>query len=802
MFHKENSSTSDFGGKKAKDVAMRKSDRVALLQTVSMTLLPTTENDMCDSESTVAMKNRLEDIFIRGSLVKRVLKMTTAAVSLYFRSPNDNHLRQNTSDGNLNKTKNSTLLATKSTSLDVQSTMIRTEWPYTVCHQCVWLSVEVRGQYGVSEFPGLALLSVLVQHLVVTDPVSPPIWVQLGCVQVLPHVSKFLCRGANLMRPGITSLSMPVAFANNSTSTKPTAHASRILQLLDSHVVVVVCVIGNPQPFGVGILHSDFCQTAPKQVTNPNFGVGTQGTGVTMIHTYGDDLWRHQLPPKTIHSRRTSDVSPTSGSSEINPCGGACFDDGHYGNVGFEKGQIVSSIISTEFLHDPNEPRNVTEDGARIPDEKVAIAEDQVDTDYSSIQAFPIDVSNESDVVECTCKPNVDPVHTDDQPNSEQIRCQETSTPTDAPDKRSPDDILHDAVCTALASMNLKRDLPMTMAIFYAQHVLPNRSADIQLKATRYKKFSSYVAEQVQLGLIATGPDPKSKDAMGLLTSYDRRHPDLVAFIAAKKVGESNEATNGVGGVDRANRRFVLADLYCVPHHFVDLLRLDRDSIKAVGATSEERQGTGMLTIKEVRAILEEYISREGLVNSDRPDEVQLDGSLTDALFKKKQATQTNDVAIPTTLLRKDIMTKWVDCQEAAYALVQLPGNKIIKLSRGKPPVISIEVSRRRGNKFVTVVLGLEAYGVDAAAFAKDASNRFACASSTTPPSTFSGSTEVLLQGNLAGELEALLLSDESLSAHGGAKDSNYNLPKNSINVVLRKGVPARKKGDLGKGKK
>jgi len=53
---------------------------------------------------------------------------------------------------------------------------------------------------------------------------------------------------------------------------------------------------------------------------------------------------------------------------------------------------------------------------------------------------------------------------------------------------------------------------------------------------------------------------------------------------------------------------------------------------------------------------------------------------------------------------------------------------------------------------------------------------------------------ELQLQGNMADHLEALLVGDESLTSHGGAKNSPYQLPPQAIDVVTRKGVPARKK--------
>ena len=54
---------------------------------------------------------------------------------------------------------------------------------------------------------------------------------------------------------------------------------------------------------------------------------------------------------------------------------------------------------------------------------------------------------------------------------------------------------------------------------------------------------------------------------------------------------------------------------------------------------------------------------------------------------------------------------------------------------------------------------------------------------------------EVSFQGHLAKELKVLLAGGaEGHSGHGGAKGGNYKLPKGCIDVVLKKGVPAKRK--------
>ena len=135
------------------------------------------------------------------------------------------------------------------------------------------------------------------------------------------------------------------------------------------------------------------------------------------------------------------------------------------------------------------------------------------------------------------------------------------------------------------------------------------------------------------------------------------------------------------------------------------------------------------------------------------------------------------------------------------HALVQTSGSKILDLGRGGPKPVDIEVEFRQGNrrKFLTRLRGMEEYGIAGEALSQDVSQRFACSSSieTDPvgrPALKKGRVELVFQGHLSEELTALLTGDEKMTSHGGVKGSEYSLPKSVINVMLRKGIPARKK--------
>jgi translation initiation factor 2D len=197
--------------------------------------------------------------------------------------------------------------------------------------------------------------------------------------------------------------------------------------------------------------------------------------------------------------------------------------------------------------------------------------------------------------------------------------------------------------------------------------------------------------------------------------------------------------------------------------------------------------------------MLEDYVDREELVSPSRRDTVNLDGPLTDVLYRKMNS------AAPESILRKDLAKLWAAKMSSAYALVEMPGSNILELKRGHPPKVEIEVQMRQNKKYVTRVRGLEDYAIDPVNFSKDVARRFACSGTVeTDPAAAGraalkkGRVEVVFQGNLVEELEALLM-DENLTSHGGAKGSDYCIPKNVIDVTLRKGVPGRKIGGSNK---
>ena len=109
----------------------------------------------------------LEEAFLKGTLFQRSIKLPSLAagtqVTLYFRSP---------------------------AAGDDDDVV----WPYRRAPQCIWLQLEEPGgSRETLNIPGLALLAVL--------PQQPPL--VLSTIQVPSPASKFICRGADVMRAGM-----------------------------------------------------------------------------------------------------------------------------------------------------------------------------------------------------------------------------------------------------------------------------------------------------------------------------------------------------------------------------------------------------------------------------------------------------------------------------------------------------------------------------------------------------------------------------------------------------------------------
>jgi len=251
MFHKEGSFNKT-QGKKAKDTPLKKSDRRKLRD--AFTSLIPGNVDHIKVQLDCFFLDSKSDVTIR-KLKQKAATSNAGAMNIYSRSPSS------ASDG--------------------------ATWPYTRFNQVLLMEVDK------IMLPSLALLSVL--------PVD--VLDSLPTVFVPPIVSKYLCRGADLMRSGILSF--------------PSRHNGW----------VVVRAQDNPQPFAIGFV--------TKGTDQRTVGVETKGVGVEIVSCYGDEIYKSQIDSK---AKRLA-------TGHVSEVGGGIYDDGDYGNVGFVEGTRVYGLM-------------------------------------------------------------------------------------------------------------------------------------------------------------------------------------------------------------------------------------------------------------------------------------------------------------------------------------------------------------------------------------------------------------------------------------------------------------------------
>ena len=787
---------------KAVDVPLRKSDRRKLRQraaayffgNASSAVEETAENDGDSNEIKHPIESLLDEIFLKGGTISsRILpryKGNHESMVLYVKSPSSSESDNDTSS-----------------------------WPYQKKAQFVWIALEDKKSGSIlHETPSVALLAVVSHHSVFPDPENCPatitsFWEDFGknrIVTVHSPVSRYLCRGADLMRAGI--ISAPEQKIETSTQlggnqkNKNQKKKGKSASFTDgAKDMVVICARGNPQPFAVGrsILWSSNTNSNSTEESKA-YGYGTKGIGVEIWNCLGDDLWRTTTP---------AGAGATTKDGEVN------IENRSYGNPGFctieKTGELcVLPLVGYGDESDDEDEGDQDEDKqVENLDNSESNKDNEAPTDVdSNVENEKGESATSGDEAKVPLTSNgTDPVNMED--SNAMTQEEEAEIETESPP--SPDEILHAAVCQALVNLK-KNDLPILVGTFYTKHVLSNLPNGIEsgdlLKQTSYRKFGNYLKEWQIInnddsGLVKTGPDPSNrmnKDPNACLILFNRRHEDLYGMKKTKPSGGSSDVADG-------NSKIALVKLHVVPNHWTSLLRLDPEDVSATNATSEARRGSGMLTLPEVRKILEKYLERDSSLMISK-SVVALDGPLTDALFGKKSKEE-----LPEKLSRKELSKRFVEKMSPAFCLVRMPGSHVLKLGRGLPPKVQIEVVKRQSKKFVTRLRGLEEYlgfanTLDPSEFCKVVSKRLAISGSVDSDPAASGRAafpkkgcvEYVFGANVVDELEALLTGDESLSDHGGTKGSwaYPRIPTSVIEVTLRKGVPARKKRRGGGGGK
>ncbi|XP_040074013.2 eukaryotic translation initiation factor 2D [Ixodes scapularis] len=277
-----------------------------------------------------------------------------------------------------------------------------------------------------------------------------------------------------------------------------------------------------------------------------------------------------------------------------------------------------------------------------------------------------------------------------------------------------------------LSALRSKLALPVLASTLYSTHVLPRCPPGrfLDLKRTSHKKLSSYLAHLQNEGLLVVR---ESSPGVQSIVSVQREHPRLRTGCNLALPEPAPDSQEEAG--------------YTFPQ--VRELRTVTAAVKPLFPKCSKGDA---LAPEDVRAVLRNYVKENELQDPTDKRMVQMDPTLSDV-------AGTSELRLSWEELGSRVMSRMQFAHE-----VRLPGREPV-VHRGALAPIAITVAQRTGNKKVTLVEGLETYGIDPQRLAHEVQVGVAASTSLTPVSR-GGNKQVLqllVQGNQVVFLERLL---------------------------------------------
>jgi translation initiation factor 2D len=425
---------------------------------------------------------------------------------------------------------------------------------------------------------------------------------------------------------------------------------------------------------------------------------GRRGKAVVILHCYGDQLWAH-------NGKQTL---PELGVPE-----------------------------SMEFLNNESEDEGEEEDiqeenGKEELDDPILVEEAAADAKIMEL---------------------VDGIRLDESPAVEDKEAQ----PMDM------DSLLEDAFLRACKTTGKKAELPILTSNFYRLHILPAcpPTTNLDIKKTKYKKLSKFLAEKQAAGVI-TIKEPKK--GVETITAINQEHPEVITYRVVKYDVPEHETV-------------VKKDQYSPPV-ITELNIVTGGDVAGFFKACKVNKGCG-LTTQEVRECVRSYVNENGLQHPADKTIVTLDPVLAEAVLVKGE---NNVLTFKWEKLHGRITTKMTN----GYA-IEFGNGAPASVFKGKIDLIEMIVGTRSGNKKVTLIHNLDVFGIKPSEFSHKCQVGVAASSTINEApnkkkSNGSPVIEVLVQGNQVTFVAKLLLDF-------------YKIPKKYIRGIELADKKAKPKG-------
>lgn len=276
------------------------------------------------------------------------------------------------------------------------------------------------------------------------------------------------------------------------------------------------------------------------------------------------------------------------------------------------------------------------------------------------------------------------------------------------PSPESMSNALDECLFQAIKSRLKDKDLPMSGNALYAQHMRPCRrvGTTIDVKASTFKKLVTFLAHCDEMGWIAL----KKNAAEPTVTKVFRDHPDVREWRPWPK-SETAEAADVTTGSGEGK----LSSIEVEPVWRIAKLKSLVDAL-GVETAKVMDEGDGHCTRSECSAALKNYADRKELWQKNNRKRIGLDDLLQGLVSGSKGG---DDWATAHSLegLTDKILANLPPCHRVLVPQGGAIGGFKKSVRSGKPPVVQVRTDTRRGHS-VTLIHGLEAYGVDMDALA------------------------------------------------------------------------------------
>ncbi|XP_028170113.1 eukaryotic translation initiation factor 2D isoform X1 [Ostrinia furnacalis] len=265
----------------------------------------------------------------------------------------------------------------------------------------------------------------------------------------------------------------------------------------------------------------------------------------------------------------------------------------------------------------------------------------------------------------------------DDTALTESSQIEEDGIPSDM------DGLLRWSLLSLLKLDGKQLELPLKTNLLYKNHLMPLCPPDrtLDVKKSSYKKMGKFLEAMQQEGLVEVREIDKGVDA---LVAVSLAHPALRAHAAPPRGprprAEPAEYTPPA-----------IREVFCVTAHVTPLV-------------PQHRKGTP-LSAADVRTAVTEYVRARNLTGQQK-NTVVLDATLAKILGKPEQAQMKWDEVMT------GVQGKFTPGTEMRFS----DGSQQLSKSRLEP--VTMHVATRSGNKKVTLVSNLEAFGFSLPALA------------------------------------------------------------------------------------